>query len=103
MSLKNLMHGVAKTIAERTAPDYIPPPPPPLTAADKHRLMKAKAKLEVSAQKLAQLAAFLTATHKELAPYQIKDCDVATVGNTLIALRRELTQQIARIEDVLKT
>jgi len=102
MPIKNIVHGIAKNVAERTAPGYVPPPPPPLNAADKHRLIKAKARIETIAQKLEMLAAALTATHKELAPYKFQEFDLARVSQSLADDRRDLLQHIARLEQAIK-
>lgn len=102
MALKNTIHEMAKTLAERTSPDYVPPPPPPLNAADKHRVLKIKAKLNVIAEKMEMLAAAISSAHKELAPYQFAGCNLAAISESLNQARGQLTTQANMLEKKLE-
>lgn len=111
MPLKEIVHGMAKTIAaktttlaERTAPEYVPPPPKrdPLTMADKHRLIKIKANIEASAKKLDQIAELLQTAQKEVSVYHLPDFDLSALSTALKVMRRDLTQHIGRLDDALK-
>ena len=103
MPLKKIVHDVAQTIAEKTAPDYVPPPPKrePLTMADQHRLVRVKANLDVSIKKLAIIENFLLTTNKDIR-CKIEHFDLPAVVKQIKQARAELKAHITSIDAVLK-
>lgn len=103
MPLKKIVHEVAKNIAEKTAPDYVPPvpKPEPLTIADKHRLIRVKGNLDATAKKLAVIEDYLSTTNKEVR-CKLDNFDLPSIVRQVKKIRDTLRAHIDTIDKSLK-
>jgi hypothetical protein len=108
MSLKNTIHSVALTIAEKTMADEVKPPPPkppPLSPVESKALIQIKANLDATIQKIDVLVKFLKTTNALAVPYK-KRLDGFDLGDTFHSLKHiqnDLKQHIALIEKEFRT
>jgi hypothetical protein len=103
MSLKSALHSAALTIAEKTIPDDIKPPPPkspPFSLAESKHLIKVKANLEATIQRLEILAKFLKTTNEIVAPYRkrLDGFDLGEAFHNLKHIQNDLKQHIALLD-----